>query len=113
MFCPHCGSHVADNSTYCDTCGKAINLAPQPTQTQQPQTAYPEDNFIAFLGFWIAIFFPFVGLVLCIIGYIRSRKVKIGGAMAMAGIIISVMELITFITCLCIYIPYWQSMGWI
>ena len=42
MFCPKCGSQIADDAAFCVNCGHAVNSQhAQAPQTQQPVQSYP------------------------------------------------------------------------
>lgn len=102
MYCKHCGSRLSDDAIFCHNCGASTSSDDrQPQQNQQPlyQNA-PQtvgSNTLAIVGFILAMFFPIVGLVCSILGYIKSKNGAPYGGLALAGIIVSAVLIVLYI----------------
>ena len=96
MFCKNCGSNIDDNAVVCPRCGVQVGEV-------KPKTE--EGNTIAIAGFVLAFFIPIAGLICSIIG--RKRAKNSGapyGGFALAGIIISAIDLVLSVVLIIIYI---------
>lgn len=75
MFCPHCGSQIADGSAFCPSCGANLNAStPSPNPASKPapsgefkdyQTFSIIITVVSFLccGGWIGVIFGVLGIV--------------------------------------------------
>ena len=75
MFCPHCGSQIADGSAFCPSCGANLNAStpsPNPASDPAPSGEYKDDQtfsiiitVVSFLccGGWIGVIFGVLGIV--------------------------------------------------
>lgn len=45
MFCPYCGTQVADNSSFCNHCGMGLEPTEPVTRTQTPVEPTPVDPY--------------------------------------------------------------------
>jgi len=92
MFCKNCGSQIDDNASVCIHCGASV----REMQTTQQQPA--QSNTLAIVGFVFAFLMPLVGLICSIIGLKKSKELNDNGkGLAIAGIIISVIEILIVI----------------
>ncbi|MBQ4168146.1 MAG: zinc ribbon domain-containing protein [Clostridia bacterium] len=123
MFCRNCGQKIEDGMMFCPNCGtkaafeRMSEPAPEPAPEPEPEPApepepEPEPrpvrisdpapaytkgtNGLAVAGFICSFFFPFVGLVLSIIGLsiADTGYQKPMRGLAIAGIIISAVLLV-------------------
>ena len=114
-FCISCGSELPEGAVACPNCGATQNVTPQ-VQPQvvvnnvQPQV---KTNGIGLAGFIVSLVsllmccggLSVVSLVLSIVGLIKSKDYNGNGkGFSIAGIIISVVGIITFITLFFIYV---------
>ena len=107
MFCPKCGSELAEGSKFCCKCGASIATdtikdndvhdrpAPvtthsAPAEQSQPAQKDAYEGVYGLVGFILAFICPIPGLVLSIIG---AKKSKHSG-LAVAGIVISIIFII-------------------
>ena len=75
MFCPHCGSQIADGSAFCPSCGANLNAStpsPNPASDPAPSGEYKDYQtfsiiitVVSFLccGGWIGVIFGVLGIV--------------------------------------------------
>ena len=75
MFCPHCGSQIADGSAFCPSCGANLNAStptPNPAPNPAPSGEYKDYqtfsiiiSVVSFLccGGWIGVIFGVLGIV--------------------------------------------------
>ena len=75
MFCPHCGSQIADGSAFCPSCGANLNAStpsPNPASNPAPSGEYKDYQtfsiiiaVVSFLccGGWIGVIFGVLGIV--------------------------------------------------
>ena len=75
MFCPHCGSQIADGSAFCPSCGANLNAStpsPNPAPNTAPSGEYKDYqtfsiiiSVVSFLccGGWIGVIFGVLGIV--------------------------------------------------
>ncbi len=89
MKCWFCNNEINEGDSYCPRCGRA----------QQPQSVYTavpvrmETNGYAVAGFILAFFIPILGLIFSVIGRLKAKKTDTGKGLAIAGIIISIVEI--------------------
>ena len=81
MFCPHCGSQIADGSVFCPSCGANLNAStpsPNPAPNPAPSGEYKDYqtfsiiiSVVSFLccGGWI-------GVIFCVLGIVFSSQAK-------------------------------------
>lgn len=98
MFCRNCGSQIDDSAVFCPHCGVATNnynAAPAKSQT----------NAIAIVGFILSFFIPIAGLICSIIGYKNAGDYENQyKGFALAGIIISIVELALSVIAIVVYV---------
>lgn len=75
MFCPHCGSQIADGSAFCPSCGANLNAStPSPNPAPDPAPSGEFKDYqtfsiiiavVSFLccGGWIGVIFGVLGIV--------------------------------------------------
>ncbi|MCL2770849.1 MAG: hypothetical protein FWD89_00885 [Firmicutes bacterium] len=116
MKCPSCGYQTDGRKSKCPACRtvvrkdlldkelakeqqakahaartSSVSMQPRTTQTQPVPVA--EANMFAIIGFIMAFLgFSFIGLILCIVGLIKAKKVYGGSGygFALAGLIINI-----------------------
>ncbi len=134
MFCNHCGKEIDDKAIICVNCGvPTLNFANK-NQSLNEQPVEKKANPIAIVGFvlslvgflfgWIFyfshipvylligfIFFAvtIAGLVLSIIGAVKSKKLGSGGGFAIAGVVLSALELLHSLFVLYVFILLFVS----
>ncbi len=92
MFCNNCGSQIDNNAVVCPHCGVATgNFNRTPAQAQNTT------NGMAIAGFVLSFFFSLLGLIFSILGLKKSAELGNGRGLAIAGIIISCIELFVWI----------------
>ncbi len=90
MYCRNCGQEINDNAVICPHCGVLVNDTA--LQTKQ------ETNSLALVGFILSFFTGLVGLILSCIGLSRSKRMNGDGrGFAIAGIIISALEMVVWL----------------
>ena len=111
MFCKNCGTQMNDNAAFCPNCGAAANG--QPAQPAQPQTqnnpVAQEGNSIAIVGFVFSFLIAIVGLICSIIGYNNAKKGAPYKGLALAGIIISIVSMVTALIMTIVIYSYYAS----
>lgn len=85
MFCKNCGREINDNAAVCPHCGVQVGKLSYSGET--------EGNVIAIVGFVFAFLIPIVGLICSIIGYNKAKAGAPYKGLALAGIIISVIDI--------------------
>ena len=86
MFCSNCGKEVSENAVVCPNCG--VQLAPFNNLPVNPTCP------LAIVGFVLAFVFPIAGLICSIIARKKCFEERLeGGVFALAGIIISAVEI--------------------
>ncbi len=85
MYCKNCGKEISDNAYVCPHCGVKIN---------GPQADEKKTNTLSIVGFILAFLVPIAGLICSIIARKQIRERSEGGAgLALAGLIISIVEI--------------------
>lgn len=109
MYCIKCGSPIDDNAKFCPNCGSPTSAVPsvppaatyypsQPQQASQPrQTAQNQTNGCVIAGFVLSFFMPLIGLILSIIGVGKAKECGNGKGLAIAGIVLSSIDIAVFI----------------
>ena len=100
MFCRNCGKEIHDEAVLCVHCGTYVNSAVLPLQTTaiSPSSVNSDEkkNGFAIAGFILSFFgvigwlFSILGLVFSILGLVKSKELKNGKGLGIAGIVISV-----------------------
>ena len=111
MYCKRCGQQLDDNATYCTNCGAFTENYTGPTS--QPVSAPKDSNAIALVGFILSFFVALPGLICSIIGYRRAKSEGLDrGGLALAGIIISVVNMVLgFIFSMVYMSAIWALLG--
>lgn len=95
MYCINCGKELEDKSLICPNCGTNLNQYYYNSAQQATNKTNNETNALAIVGFVLSFFFAVAGLICSIIGYKEAPKYREGyKGFALAGIIISVIELV-------------------
>lgn len=89
MFCKNCGREISDNAAVCPHCGVQVGRLSNGGET--------EGNVIAIVGFVCAFLVPIVGLICSIIGYNKAKAGAPYKGLALAGIILSVVDIALYI----------------
>lgn len=74
MFCPHCGSQIADGSAFCPSCGVQLNASAPAAVSEQPAASSSYKDYqtfsiivsiVSFLccGGWLGVIFGVLGIV--------------------------------------------------
>lgn len=88
MFCKNCGKELADECAICPYCGTQVG------DIEYSGKKNDELCTMALVGFILSFFMSVAGLVCSIIGYKKCRNEGLPGkSLALAGIIISAVEL--------------------
>ena len=85
MYCKNCGSEIDDKASICVHCGVAV----------EQKNEHAETNVLAIVGFVLSFFIALAGLICSSLGY--ERAPEFGGkgkSLALAGIIISIIEMV-------------------
>ncbi len=99
MFCKNCGKEIDGNAVFCPHCGVAVRDLNQVT----PQTT--ETNTLAIVGFILSFFIAIAGLVCSILGKKRADELNGNGReFAVAGIVISIVSLVSSIFFAIVYV---------
>ena len=90
MFCKNCGKEISENAYVCPNCGvKVENPSASSAHTGN------KTNTLAIVGFILAFLVPIAGLICSIIARKQIRERDEGGAgLALAGLIISIVEMV-------------------
>lgn len=101
MFCKNCGKEIDDNAVVCPNCGVATE------KMAQSQPVPSQKNTIALVGFILSLVCGgLISLILSIIGLKNAKKPEYaedGKGFAIAGIVISSIELVGFLIILIFY----------
>lgn len=91
MYCNNCGKEIDNKAAVCPYCGVVAN------KNALSQSSENQTNVLAIVGFIFSFFIAIVGLVCSIIGYKKSAELNGNGrGLALAGIIISAIEIALF-----------------
>ena len=95
MFCKNCGAQLDEGAQFCKKCGTRTTNEPAVGGYSQPnvQQHKEETNVCAILGFIFAFLMPVVGLVLSIVGRGKQQY----RSLATAGMVISILSIVTYI----------------
>lgn len=109
MFCKNCGKEIIDGAVFCPYCGANVN-APEPVA--RPAKSGALDNPVAIVGLVLAFIIPLAGLICSCIGY---KKAKYEGyanrEFALAGIIISIVEMVVSVISMVIFVVWMAMIG--
>lgn len=101
MYCSNCGNQIDDHASVCIHCGAPTQNAQYQQQYQQPvqqNTSSNQSNTLAIVGFVFAFLMPLVGLICSIIGLKNAPQFNGNGkGLAIAGIIISALDIIIYL----------------
>ena len=90
MYCKNCGREISDNAFVCPNCGVRV----EGVSAQSSTSATKKTNTLAIVGFILAFLVPIAGLICSIIGKKQCVERNEGGAgLALAGLIISIVEM--------------------
>lgn len=111
MFCKNCGKEINDKAIICVNCGVAVTPLTPTVTPDQPANGTNKFNVCALLGFIFSLVgivvdtsliftdftllyaFTIAGLILSIIGTVKSKKLQNGKGFGIAGIVISSVSL--------------------
>ncbi len=94
MYCKNCGQEISDNAYVCPNCG-----------VRTSNTAEKKTNTLAIVGFVLAFLIPIAGLICSIIARKQVAERDEGGAgLALAGLIISIVETCFLVIYIIIYV---------
>jgi hypothetical protein len=105
MNCPTCGNALAAGAAFCSVCGRSMTpgaAAPAPAIVV-PVAVQTRTSGMAIAGFVLSFFCGILGLIFSILGRNESKRSNgtvTGDGLALAGIIISILNLL----CLVFYI---------
>lgn len=123
MYCTKCGTKLKEDSKFCHNCGATVKPAvqndplgpeifaptPQPTTQTYSQPVYQQpaqqatnqnDGNQGLLGFIFSFFIPIAGLILSIIGLKKTRY----RGLAIAGLIISIVNMVISFILMVVYV---------
>lgn len=123
MYCKHCGKDIG-NAAWCPYCGakqQSDNWNEQANSSNQTSTESqnawgeqinmstptPRTNVFAIVGLILAFFSTLLGLIFSCIGLAKSREYGSGRGIAIAGIIISIINTIFSIIVSIFTVLYW------
>ena len=99
-YCAHCGAEMYDDAVICTKCGCAADGMRSPYNT--PSNSW---NILAIIGLVMSFFSTVVGLVLSIIAYKQVKNTgEKGRELALAGIVISSVEIAIALFVMIIYL---------
>lgn len=118
MNCVKCGAPV-DGKAYCPQCGTPTEQANGP---QPGQTLGNPSKVLVFGILSLALSSGIIGIIFGIIGLVQasrynqtygpvSKQVSIGKGLSIAGIIVSSLCLIVYITVICVIIANWDTIS--
>lgn len=91
MYCKNCGQQLGDQAVVCVHCGAATDKY---TTTTTSHVKPRETNVLAIIGFIFSFNSAIVGLICSIIGYRKAKQEGLEyGGLALAGIIISAVNM--------------------
>ncbi len=89
MYCSNCGNQLDDKAVICPHCGVPTN-----NFGKQNYSEPKKYNILAIVGFALSFFVAIAGLICSIIGYKNAPQYNGEGKnLALAGIIISIVEI--------------------
>lgn len=98
-YCGQCGYESTDGKAFCAKCGNKLsnntNVQVPVQQNVTVVTANKKTNVICIIGFIFSFLVAIIGLILSIVGLISAKNNNEGGkGLAIAGIIISAINMI-------------------
>ena len=91
MYCKNCGKEISDYAFVCPNCG----VKTENPNAERNAPAEKKTNTLAIVGFILAFLIPIAGLICSIIARKQLQERDEGGAgLALAGLIISIVELV-------------------
>lgn len=108
--CVSCGTPLADGALYCTNCGKPVSEMKQ-TEPYVPAKSTSAEQVLGILGIVFAFLSPIVGLILGIVGLVKSihadnKSAKTLGILAI--VFASVMMLVEFFLCFTFLVIFLQ-----
>lgn len=110
MFCKNCGKEIDDNAIVCPNCGVATeNMNKEAAATAEPAAKKVNVcailslvfSVLAFVGIWIFGWLFYLGapaaLALSIVGLVFSKKLNNGKGLAIAGLAITIFDVVFFL----------------
>ena len=108
MFCKNCGKEVYDNAIICPHCGFQLKSIEQANRVVAPQE---NNNTIALVGFIMSFLVTIAGLICSIIGFNRAKNLGLPRKnLALAGIIISIVNMVIGVILVYMRMPYLLDM---
>ncbi len=102
MFCKKCGTKLSDDALFCEACGTSVAGSNEKrVEIVQEKTVIvvKGNNPMATVGFIFAFFLPFLGLIFSIVGLVKSKGLdERGKGLAIAGMVISIVSMVFFVT---------------
>ena len=87
MFCRNCGQVIANNADVCIHCGVKVE-----NKQNANKSIEKKSNTNAIVGFIFSFIIPLVGFICSIVGLTKVKTCNSGKGLAIAGIIISVLN---------------------
>ncbi|MDR2867676.1 MAG: zinc ribbon domain-containing protein [Acholeplasmatales bacterium] len=98
-YCPCCGNKIEDNERFCAKCGFSV-------QTIQEEYS-PANNGLSIVGFVLSFFISIAGLIISAIVLHKTPISKRDHAFGKAGLIISIISLVTIILSIIFWIIFY------
>jgi heme/copper-type cytochrome/quinol oxidase subunit 2 len=85
--CSHCGKLCSAGAIICTKCG-------MPFEKEEPKEKINESTTIGILSIVFGIVWPIVGLILGIVGYVKSNSSNKNKKLSLIGLILSIIFII-------------------